>query len=542
MSAEEVVNKKITTELQDDIFLPSQMTNEDVPQEISSSTISATQQDDEEHIVLNPNSLEAKEKDLGREQFPSQNPWPSIDICANMQAAVGSMMMIALAPYLKLYEALHENCKDQTFVLAQIETKLTKVEKQLEADKERKIQEKVSEKDIIKTLNDLIEEARQDKRYFLHCFSDTIKLLKSESQKNHTQSENKSTLTEKLDTTLRSSEEQKRVNVTDLRNKKNETASSCVIDQMDSRNLPISNRRTERNLEDAVNNGQMVQTSQHNDGQNQHNGIYPLFLIENIKELKRSDEANKSKDESGKEYKRQKEVIEKSDKKSKNMPNQKKLTYEGTRQFIRNLKPIGQETPNPTQQVQIMKKREDPPQTKNQVREYIKGVELESALESSLKESNRQESLLLLSVYENESSQESMEDSEVPGKKENKLPVNLKDPASPFQTLHEKRMQIEKKKDQEKKQQHLLSAMIEQSNKGRVRKSTNENKSSGLKSSYDHDETKDRRSDKNKLEPFNNQTHLYKLRIERVLRAKDGLILNRSNLMKLLHNVPQLSH
>ncbi|XP_069486333.1 uncharacterized protein [Ambystoma mexicanum] len=354
-SAEEVVNKKITTELQSDVFLPSQMINEDVPQEISRSTISATQQDDGEHIVLNPNSLEAKEKDLGREQVPSQNPWPSIDICANMQAAVGSMMTIALAPYLKLYEALHENCKDQAFVLAQIETKLTKVEKQLEADKERKIQEKESEKDIIKTLNDLIEEARQDKRSFLHCFSDTIKLLKSESQKNHIQSENKCTRTEKLDTTLRSSEEQKRVNVTDLRSRKTETASSCVIDQMDSRNLPIGNRRTEKNLEAAVNNGQMVQTSQHNDGQNQHNGIYPLFSIENIKELKRPDKANKSKDESGKEYKRQKEVIEKSDKKSKNMPNQKQLTYEGTQQFIRNLKPIGQETPNPTQQVQIMK-------------------------------------------------------------------------------------------------------------------------------------------------------------------------------------------
>ncbi|XP_069492415.1 transcriptional regulator ATRX homolog [Ambystoma mexicanum] len=423
-------------------------------------------------------------------------------------------MTIALAPYLKLYEALHENCKDQAHILAQIQTKLTKVEKQLEVEKERKTREKESENGIINTLSDLIEEAQQDKRAFLHCNSDTIKLLKSESQKDYVQSENKSTLTETLDTNPRPCEEQRRVIVTDFRSRKTEKASTCVIDQIDSRNLPIGNRRNERNLEEALNNGSMVPATQHNDGQNQHNGIYPLFSIENTKESKRPDKVNKSKDDSEKLQKRQKEVVEKLDKKPKNLPNQKRSTFEGTLQFIRNLRPIGQETTNPIQQVQITKKKDEPLQTKKQDREHIKDVELESTLENSLNESNGQESLLLLSVYENESSQESMEYCEDPGNKENKSPESLEALALTYQTLHEKRMQIEKKNDLEKKQQHLLNAMIEQSSKDWVRKSTNVNKSTGLKSSYECDDTKGRRSDKNKLEPSNNQNHLYKLRPE----------------------------
>ncbi|XP_069486288.1 foldase protein PrsA-like [Ambystoma mexicanum] len=344
-----------------------------------------------------------------------------------------------------------------------------------------------------------------------------------------------------MDRELRPSEEQRKVNVMFEVNKKIATENTRKTEFTVNRTLASGSQRTEGKQGESLINRQPTQVIDNINCENQPSGTYPLFSIENPKESNRIDKMEKLNETSEKSIKRLKDVMEKSNKKTKNVPNQKCMTNEGTRQFIRNLKPIGKEITKSIQQAPpIIKKKDDAEQVKNQARESIKDVELESTLESSMNESYVQESLLLLSVYEDDSSQESAEECEEHEHQESNASEWFEVPASTFRTLQEKRTQIGLKKDLEKKQGQVLKDMIKQSEKERESWSTQNPKSSRMINRNKNVEKKDQRSDKNNLEPYGNHNNTLKLRMERVLRAQDGLILNRSNLMKLLHNVPQL--
>ncbi|XP_069478247.1 extracellular calcium-sensing receptor-like [Ambystoma mexicanum] len=157
-------------------------------------------------------------------------------------------------------------------------------------------------------------------------------------------------------------------------------------------------------------------------------------------------------------------------------------------------------------------------------------------------EQGNEAALLLLSIYDDEIEQQ-LENDLV--SEESVLELQLstrkltqKTKNDGFVTLEEKRSAIEKNNKQINSKKELFKRMIDQSEKEssiqkRKKEKTKRTVDKGIKKEHRKDKKTSRRA-----ETIREETTGHRLMLERVIKTKDGLILNRANLMGLLayHN------
>ncbi|XP_069478225.1 peptidyl-prolyl cis-trans isomerase G-like [Ambystoma mexicanum] len=429
------------------------------------------------------------------------------------QEAIIASVSITLAPFLKLYEALNENQRDQSTMIALMNSKIIYVESVMEQIKERRSREKEMEGVVLKTLIDLLKEAKTDKHHFLEGIREIVTTLSSKSK--HIELRPSPTWTHTY-------EEQREAQSTLCMTSPElilPGAAAIAPPITRTTRIPIqteneiSQNYTSETAEKSIENEEKAKTS-----------AFPIFDL-NIN--KKSEAVNNN----NTQKKNQKSLS-----KTKNATSKEKKKQCGSRSFLRNIKETEEKEPPCNASCS---KLTEPPIQPNPEKTEITSV-------SSEEENSQDESiqnLLDCSIYEDENVQTDQTQERMimdfNAYETKEVCIDSKSLDEDFLTLSEKLKKCTAKYPESKE----LNGYCPQK----------ETHSTFLKNDYQNDTRREPWSQNRKQEYFRNTGAKPKwnkqkprppknavITIEKSGKNMEGLILNRSAIMRLLQYIPQL--